>query len=97
MRSLIVNFCGAFARCDVMAGGVVEAWEQLQPTLPVFFSIHGTGMDEARDLVRDRLGVEPFDSMDDAIKAAVESGTSGSAVGGAACSSPPKIEWLSPD
>ena len=84
VRSLIVNFCGAFARCDVMAGGVVEAWEQLQPTLPVFFSIHGTGMDEARDLVRDRLGVEPFDSMDDAIKAAVEAGTSGSAAGGAA-------------
>lgn len=71
VKSLIVNFCGAFARCDVMAGGVVEAWEQLTPDLPVFFSIHGTGMDEARDLVRNRLGVEPFETMDDAIQAAV--------------------------
>lgn len=72
VKSLIVNFCGAFARCDVMAGGVVEAWEQLTPDLPVFFSIHGTGMDEARELVRTRLGVEPFETMDDAIQAAVE-------------------------
>jgi succinyl-CoA synthetase beta subunit len=38
----------------------------------VFFSIHGTGEDEAIKLVRERLGFEPFDLMDDAIKAAVE-------------------------
>ncbi len=72
VRSLVVNFCGAFARTDVMAEGVVKAWETLKPTLPVFFSIHGTGEEEAVRLVRDRLGFEPFDLMDDAIKAAVE-------------------------
>ncbi len=71
VRSLIVNFCGAFARCDVMTGGVIEAWKTLQPDIPVFFSIHGTGMDEARDMVRRELGAEPFEYMDDAIKAAV--------------------------
>ncbi len=71
VRSLIVNFCGAFARCDVMTGGVIEAWKTLQPDIPVFFSIHGTGMDEARDMVRQELGAEPFEYMDDAIKAAV--------------------------
>jgi succinyl-CoA synthetase beta subunit len=38
----------------------------------VFFSIHGTGEVEAIKLVRERLGHEPFDLMDDAIKAAVE-------------------------
>lgn len=43
----MVNFCGAFARTDVMAEGVVKAWETLRPTLPVYFSIHGTGEDEA--------------------------------------------------
>jgi succinyl-CoA synthetase beta subunit len=72
VRSLVVNFCGAFARTDVMAEGVVKAWETLKPKLPVFFSIHGTGEDEAVKLVRERLGFEPFDLMDDAIKAAVE-------------------------
>jgi succinyl-CoA synthetase beta subunit len=72
VKSLVVNFCGAFARTDVMAEGVVKAWETLKPKLPVFFSIHGTGEDEAVRLVRDRLGFEPYDLMDDAIKAAVE-------------------------
>jgi succinyl-CoA synthetase beta subunit len=72
VKSLVVNFCGAFARTDVMAEGVVKAWETLKPKLPVFFSIHGTGEDEAIKLVRERLGFEPYDLMDDAIKAAVE-------------------------
>lgn len=72
VKSLIVNFCGAFARTDVMADGVVKAWETLKPDVPVFFSIHGTGEEDAVKLVRDRLGIEPFDLMEDAVKAAVE-------------------------
>ncbi len=71
VKSLLVNFCGAFARTDVMAEGVVKAIEELRPTLPIFFTIHGTGEDEAIALVRDRLGIEPYDLMDDAVKAAV--------------------------
>jgi len=72
VRSLIVNFCGAYARTDVMAEGVVRAWEALKPDIPVFFSIHGTGEDEAVALVRQRLGVQPYDIMEDAVRAAVE-------------------------
>ena len=71
IRSLLVNFCGAFARTDVMAGGVVEAWKALNPDISVFFTIHGTGEDEAVALVRRELGIEPFDLMDDAVRAAV--------------------------
>jgi succinyl-CoA synthetase beta subunit len=71
VRSLIINFCGAFARTDVMAEGVVKAWQELKPAIPVFFSIHGTGEDEAVALVRTRLGIEPYDLMEDAIAAAV--------------------------
>ena len=74
--SLVVNFCGAFARCDVMTEGVVNAWLALDPDIDVFFSIHGTGQDEARTMVRDRLGIEPFESMDDAIIAAIDSARS---------------------
>jgi succinyl-CoA synthetase beta subunit len=72
VKSLVINFCGAFARTDVMADGVVKAWEKLKPKIPVFFSIHGTGEDEALKLVRERLGIEPYDFMEDAVKAAVE-------------------------
>ena len=38
----------------------------------MFFSIHGTGEEEAVVMVRERLGMEPYDMMDDAVKAAVE-------------------------
>jgi succinyl-CoA synthetase beta subunit len=72
VKSLVVNFCGAFARTDVMTAGIVEAWQDLRPRVPVFFSIHGTGEDAAVALVRERLGLEPFDLMDDAVRAAVE-------------------------
>lgn len=72
VKSLMVNFCGAFARCDVMAEGVVNAWKELKPDIPVFFTIHGTGDKEAIALVREGLGLEPYEFMDDAVKAAVE-------------------------
>jgi succinyl-CoA synthetase beta subunit len=71
VKCLLVNFCGAFARTDVMTEGIVNAWMELKPTLPVFFTIHGTNEEEAVALVRDRLGMEPYDLMDDAVKAAV--------------------------
>ncbi|MSP89296.1 MAG: succinate--CoA ligase [Alphaproteobacteria bacterium] len=72
VKSLIVNFCGAFARTDVMAEGVVSAWLALKPKIPVFFSVHGTGEDEAVALIRAKLGIEPYDLMEDAVKAAVD-------------------------
>ncbi len=72
VKSLVINFCGAFARTDVMADGVVKAWEKLKPNVPVFFSIHGTGEDEAVKLVRERLHIEPYDFMEDAVRAAVD-------------------------
>jgi succinyl-CoA synthetase beta subunit len=71
IRSLVVNFCGAFARTDVMTGGVIEAIEALKPKLPIFFSVHGTGDEEAIRLLKDGLGVTPLATMDDACKAAV--------------------------
>jgi succinyl-CoA synthetase beta subunit len=72
VKALVVNFCGAFARTDVMAEGVVKAWAKLKPHQPVFFSIHGTGEAEAVALVRRELGIEPYDLMEDAILAAVK-------------------------
>ena len=71
VKCLVVNFCGAFARTDVMTGGVLDAWEALAPSVPVFFSVHGTGSAEARAMLRERLGVTPYETMDEAVAAAV--------------------------
>src|SRR5690348_11872170 len=72
VKSLVINFCGAFARTDVMAQGLVKGWRKLKPAVPVFFSIHGTGEVEAIKLVREELGIEPYDFMEDAIQQAVK-------------------------
>ena len=71
IKSLVINFCGAFARTDVMTQGVIEAIEALKPTLPSFFSVHGTGDEEAIRLLKARLGVTPLATMDEACQAAV--------------------------
>ncbi len=80
IKSLVVNFCGAFARTDVMTEGVINAWQELQPEIPVFFSIHGTGSIEARAMLKDRLGMDSFTTMDEAIQAAIQAaGSAGGA------------------
>lgn len=72
VKSLVVNFCGAFARTDVMTEGVIQAWETLRPDVPVFFSIHGTGEEEAVAMLAERLSIQPYERMEDAVTAAVE-------------------------
>jgi succinyl-CoA synthetase beta subunit len=73
LKSLVINFCGAFARTDVMTEGVLAAIEALRPTLPIHWSVHGTGDVEARAMLKDRMGVTPFETMDQACAAAVRS------------------------
>ena len=77
IKSLLVNFCGAFARTDVMAEGVINACEELKPDIPIFFTIHGTGEEKAISLVKERLGIDCYDLMDDAVKAAVKAAQEG--------------------
>ncbi len=71
VKSLVVNFCGAFARTDVMTEGVIDAWQALAPEVPVFFSVHGTGAEEAIAMLESRLSVTPYPNMDEAIVAAI--------------------------
>ncbi|MBL95652.1 MAG: Succinyl-CoA ligase [ADP-forming] subunit beta [Alphaproteobacteria bacterium MarineAlpha3_Bin5] len=71
IKSLVINFCGAFARTDVMTEGIINAIDELRPDLPIFWSVHGTGDKEATKMLKKRLGVEPLSTMDAACKAAV--------------------------
>lgn len=77
VRSLVVNFCGAFARCDVMMEGLLEAWDEVKPELPVFFSIAGTGDEEAIKMLKRKLGMDPLPDMDAACRAAVDAAKGG--------------------
>ncbi|MGI9336287.1 MAG: succinate--CoA ligase subunit beta [Gammaproteobacteria bacterium] len=81
VKSLVVNFCGAFARTDVMTQGVIDAWEALAPSVPAFYCVHGTGSAEARQMLRERLQVEPYATMDEAIVAAIAASRGGQGQG----------------
>jgi len=72
IQSIVINFCGAFARTDVMTQGVIEAIEALEPAVPIFFSVHGTGDEQAIRLLKERLRVTPLATMDLACEAAVK-------------------------
>lgn len=72
VKSLVVNFCGAFARCDVMMGGLLEAWDEVKSDIPVFFSIAGTGDEEAIAMLKQKLDMDPLPNMDAACKAAAD-------------------------
>lgn len=71
VKSLLVNLCGAYARTDVIAEGLIAGFQELKPDLSVSFCIHGTGEERAQQLVRDELGIEPHETMDDAVKEAI--------------------------
>ena len=71
IKSLVVNFCGAFARCDVMMEGLLNAWEEMQLDFPVFFSIAGTGDEAAIRMLEEKLGMAPLADMSAACEAAV--------------------------
>ena len=77
IKSVVVNFCGAFARCDVMMEGVLTAWAELDPGIPIFFSIAGTGDREAIRLLKDTLGLDPLPNMSEACRAAVNAAQRG--------------------
>ena len=62
-----------------MAEGVIEGLARAEAGSPIFFTIHGTGEDEAIAMVSERFGIEPYDLMDDAVKAAVAAANKGSA------------------
>ena len=71
VKSLLVNLCGAYARTDVIVEGLIAGWKELEPDVPVSFCIHGTGEERAQQLVRDELGIEPHETMDDAVSEAI--------------------------
>ncbi len=71
IKSLVVNFCGAFARCDVMMEGLLNAWDELEPEIPIYFSIAGTGDEEAISMLKKKLDLKPLSNMSEACEAAV--------------------------
>lgn len=67
---LVVTF-GTIARADVIAEGLVEAIEQLEPDFPIVTAIRGTGEEKTHELLRS-VGLEPLTDTEKAVERAIE-------------------------
>ncbi|MDI6718180.1 MAG: ADP-forming succinate--CoA ligase subunit beta [Methanomicrobiales archaeon] len=67
VRVILVNLLGGITRCDEVARGIVEA----QVPQKIMVRLAGTNEEEGRALLRQH-GYEMFETMDQAVRAAVE-------------------------
>lgn len=52
VKVILINIFGGITRCDDIASGLLQAFEQLQTSLPVVIRLAGTNEKEARNLLR---------------------------------------------
>ena len=62
---------GTIARADVMAEGIVEAYRELKPEIPVVTAIRGTGEEEANALLK-QTPFEVFEDVEEAVQRIIE-------------------------
>ena len=67
---LIVAF-GTIARADVMAEGIVEAYQELKPEITVVTAIRGTGEEIANELLK-QTPFEAFEDVEEAVQRIIE-------------------------
>jgi succinyl-CoA synthetase beta subunit len=70
-RVLLINVFGGITRCDEVAMGIIEAIREVGARKPMIVRMLGTNEEEGRRILRER-GIEVYNEMDDAVKAAVE-------------------------
>jgi succinyl-CoA synthetase beta subunit len=70
-KSMFINIFGGITRCDQVALAFKDIKESVGFNCPVVIRLVGTNQEEGRAILTD-IGVEAFDSMQDAAKKAVE-------------------------
>ncbi len=72
VKSILFNIFGGITRCDDVARGLIKAFEQLDLKLPVVVRLTGTNEEEAREILSSLNTLHTADTMDDAVKKAIE-------------------------
>jgi succinyl-CoA synthetase beta subunit len=71
VKAILFNIFGGITRCDDVAKGILTALESLEVKVPVVIRLTGTNEDIARSMLETASGVEPAETMDDAVKQAL--------------------------
>jgi succinyl-CoA synthetase beta subunit len=72
VKSILFNIFGGITRCDDVARGLVTAFEQLDLKHPVVVRLTGTNEAEAREILEKLPSLHAAETMDDAVKKAIE-------------------------
>jgi len=74
VRAVLFNVFGGITRCDEVAKGLIEAFEQIDPSVPFVVRLDGTNGEEGRQLLAEAnlAGVHPEVTMDGAAAKVVE-------------------------
>lgn len=72
VKGVLVNIFGGIMRCDVIAGGVIEAAKTLNIQVPVVVRLQGTNVEIGKQMLKDSgLKIIPADDMKQAAEAIV--------------------------
>ncbi|MDX9755414.1 MAG: ADP-forming succinate--CoA ligase subunit beta [bacterium] len=74
VKAVLVNIFGGIVRCDRVAGGIIQALQQVQVDVPIVIRLKGTNADQARQMLKE--ADFPFivaDTLSDAAEKVVQS------------------------
>jgi len=71
VRAILINIFGGITRCDDVANGIVQAFAELKPTVPVVVRLTGTNEKEAQKILAS-FRLPTADTLDGGVKKAIE-------------------------
>lgn len=71
VRAILFNIFGGITRCDDVANGIVAAFEELKPTIPVVVRLTGTNEEKAHRILK-KVKLPYGETLDEVVKKAIE-------------------------
>jgi succinyl-CoA synthetase beta subunit len=74
VKVVFMNIFGGITRCDEVANGIVKAFKEINPRMPIILRLSGTNEEEGKRLIEENLRgkVEMVKTMEEGAKRAVE-------------------------
>jgi succinyl-CoA synthetase beta subunit len=70
VKAILINIFGGITRCDDVANGIVSAFKELNPEIPVLTRLTGTNEDIARKILKE-VKLESAPTLDDVVQMAI--------------------------
>ena len=70
VRAILINIFGGITRCDDVANGIVMAYEELKPEVPIVVRLTGTNEKEALKILK-KINLESGETLDQVVKKAI--------------------------